>query len=91
MYIANHFLNVEIVPGIFVPDRLRVEETNSKASIEAETQTCRDVHNGRPPNFILLDFVDKGDWSRVAKPQEGFAEKAGKAFCGLLGKIGINC
>jgi hypothetical protein len=91
MYIVNHFLDVEIAPGIKVPDRLRVPRTNSKQSIQKQTKICKDFYWGRLPNFVLLDFVDQGDWNQGGAGKGGFVAEAGKAACGLLSKIGINC
>ena len=88
MYIVNHFLDFEVAPGVKIPDRLRAPTTNSNADIEKHTRTCRDLHAGRSPDFVLLDFVDQGDWNRGGQPK---GDLVSDAACGLLGKIGIDC
>lgn len=96
MYIVNHFLNVEVAPGIKIPDRLRAGRTNSRADVAAQMERCRGVHGGRGPSFVLLDFVDVGDWHRDVKGEGnggggGFLEKATEAACGFLGSFGLGC
>jgi len=62
MYIVNHFLDVDIF-GVLVPDRLAADTTNAATgpgSIGAQAALCESLY-GRPPNFVLVDFTDKGD------------------------------
>ncbi|KAB5515266.1 PLC-like phosphodiesterase [Coniochaeta sp. 2T2.1] len=59
MYIVNHFLDVDVF-GIKIPDQINAPKTNSQASILAQSSLCYQTW-GRLPNFILLDWVDKGD------------------------------
>lgn len=92
MYIVNHFLDQEIAPGVKIPDRLRAPTTNSKKSIDKQTNICQGVYGGRAPNFVLLDFVDQGDWSDGGGTGKGSLATEGKGVaCGFLGKLGIDC
>jgi hypothetical protein len=91
MYIVNHFLDQEIAPGVKIPDRLRAPKTNSKDSIGKQNTLCEGLYGSRAPNFILLDFVDQGDWNKVAGGQESFGGKAKDGACSLLSKVGIKC
>ena len=84
MYIVNHFLDVQIAPNVQVPDRLRADDTNSKESIDAQTRICQGLHNGAKPNYVLLNFIDQGDWPRQGTANDGF-------ICDLLGGFGIGC
>ncbi|XDG04590.1 hypothetical protein ABKA04_004205 [Annulohypoxylon sp. FPYF3050] len=60
MFLANHNLNVEILPDVLIPDPLQAGDTNSIDSITSQTNIC--VQNyGRNPNVVLLDFVNVGD------------------------------
>jgi hypothetical protein len=83
IYIVNHFLDVEIAPGVLVADRLRAPETNSKRSIGAQTKACQDLHGGIVPNFVLLDYVDQEDWHAPERAKGGFIEEAGSTEYGL--------
>jgi len=58
MYIVNHFLAVDLF-GIKIPDQVRAPRTNSAANILAQTDLCESKW-GRVPNFVLLDWIDKG-------------------------------
>ena len=94
MYILNHFLNVEVAPGIKIPDRLRAGRTNSGADVAAQVERCKGVHGGRGASFVLLDFVDVGDWDRDVKGEGGeggFLEKAREAACGFWAVFGLGC
>jgi hypothetical protein len=91
MYIVNHFLDVEIPGGVKVPDRVRAFNTNSQADVGKQVGRCEGLYGGVAPNFVLLDFVDVGNWPESAKGNSGFLGKAGGAACGLFGKIGIDC
>ncbi|KAI1200841.1 PLC-like phosphodiesterase [Nemania serpens] len=59
LILANHNQNYEIF-GIDLPDLVNAGDTNSVASITAQTNTCRDQH-GRVPNVVLLDYVVIGE------------------------------
>lgn len=62
MYIVNHFLDVELVGGVLVPDRLAAPKTNAATgdgSIGSQADLCKTTYS-RQPNLILADFVDKG-------------------------------
>lgn len=98
MYIINHFLDREIAPGIKVPDRLRASRTNSKESIGRQVERCRALYGGDgTPNFVLMDFVEVGDWSGgggggvKGKGKGDVVGEAGSVACDLLRQIGIDC
>ncbi|KAL7623437.1 hypothetical protein AAE478_007119 [Parahypoxylon ruwenzoriense] len=55
MYLANHNLNVEILPGVLVPDPLHSAETNSIESITSQTDICMKNY-GRYPNVVLRRY-----------------------------------
>ncbi|KZT32318.1 PLC-like phosphodiesterase [Sistotremastrum suecicum HHB10207 ss-3] len=59
MYMINHYLDVKI-GTILIPDRLSAPKTNSQASILSEAYGCLQFSGGTAPNFVLVDWVDKG-------------------------------
>ncbi|KAI0468098.1 PLC-like phosphodiesterase [Xylaria cf. heliscus] len=59
LILANHNRNYEIL-GIDLPDLAHATDTNSVASITAQSNTCKQQH-GRVPNVVLLDYVRLGD------------------------------
>jgi len=69
MYMANHNLNVDIsFAGIslLVPNTLILDETNAAAdvygSLKRNTLGCTGMWN-RPPNFLLVDYHNVGDFN----------------------------
>ncbi|KAI1389420.1 PLC-like phosphodiesterase [Hypoxylon trugodes] len=71
MFLANHNLNIEILPDVLIPDPLDAADTNSIASITSQTDIC--VKNyGRNPNVVLLDFVSEGDTIKAQDQLNGF-------------------
>lgn len=61
MYIINHFLDVDVF-GVLIPDRVNAARTNAVSgygSIGAHSDKCLSIY-GRPPNAVLVDFVDQG-------------------------------
>jgi hypothetical protein len=57
MYLINHFLDVQITAGVFVPATSSLNQTNAatgSGSVGTQVSTCQ-VDHGRPPNFILVD------------------------------------
>ncbi|KAK8071160.1 PLC-like phosphodiesterase [Apiospora hydei] len=60
MYIVNHFLDIEIFPGVLIPNLADAGTTNSMTSILAQTDLCYGQYK-RTPNVVLLDFVSIGD------------------------------
>ncbi|KAF9255725.1 PLC-like phosphodiesterase [Marasmius fiardii PR-910] len=76
MFIINHSLNVNILPGIgdgvIVSDPVRAEETNGIKSITDNVEGCKQFSAGRKPNFILIDFVEKGEAFKAADILNGF-------------------
>lgn len=62
MYIVNHFLDIDLF-GILIPDHPDAATTNAATgtgSIGSQVSLC-ESKCGRPPNFVLLDFVNTGD------------------------------
>ncbi|KAH8828100.1 PLC-like phosphodiesterase [Flagelloscypha sp. PMI_526] len=69
MYMLNHNLNTEVIDigdGILVPDFLDIDKTNSLDSILGRCQ------RNSKPNFVMLDFVNKGDGVKVVDQLNGF-------------------
>jgi hypothetical protein len=65
MMIVNHFLDVEILPGVLVPDDALDTRTNAPTgagSIGAQADLCKQTW-GRKPNLILLDRFNRGEYS----------------------------
>ncbi|KAI8962681.1 PLC-like phosphodiesterase [Daldinia sp. FL1419] len=60
MFLANHNLNVEILPDVLIPNLVEAHNTNSVESITEQTDNCKSSY-GRVPNVVLLDFVSQGD------------------------------
>jgi hypothetical protein len=85
MYLTNHVLDVDVLPGtifgitlptggdVLISDPLAASTTNSDQSILAEVNDCSKFADGRAPNFILLDFVNSGDPFKVADKLNGFS------------------
>jgi len=69
LYLANHNLNVDISLGgsdILIPNFLTLAEVNSvngTSGLGTMAQTCKTMYAGRPPNFLLVDFYDYGNYS----------------------------
>ena len=62
MMIVNHFLDLDIL-GIYIPDNAADTTTNAATgtgSIGAQAELCEQTWN-RKPNFILVDYFDKGE------------------------------
>lgn len=53
MYIVNHFLDIEIFPGVLIPNLAESGTTNSVASILAQTDLCYNTYK-RTPNVVLV-------------------------------------
>ncbi|KAI4864307.1 PLC-like phosphodiesterase [Hypoxylon rubiginosum] len=70
MFLANHNLNIEILPDVLIPAPLEASDTNSIASITAQTDICMQNY-GRYPNVVLLDFVSQGDTIAVQTQLNG--------------------
>lgn len=56
LILANHNRNYEVL-GIDLPDLVHAGDTNSVASITAQTNTCKGLY-GRVPNVVLVSFPD---------------------------------
>ncbi|KAF4573138.1 Phosphoinositide phospholipase C domain-containing protein [Pleurotus pulmonarius] len=62
MFLINHFLNKLVAGSIPAPDPDNANVTNAATgagSLGAHVDTCRTVQ-GRPPNFLLVDFYEFG-------------------------------
>lgn len=59
LILANHNRNNEVI-GIDLPDLPNAGDTNSIASITAQTDNCNGLY-GRVPNVVLLDYVSIGE------------------------------
>lgn len=55
MFLANHNLNIEILPDVLIPAPLEASDTNSIASITAQTDICMQNY-GRYPNVVLVSI-----------------------------------
>ncbi|KAF1813392.1 PLC-like phosphodiesterase [Eremomyces bilateralis CBS 781.70] len=63
MYIVNHFLNVELLPGLKVPDRMKAPQTNAaegNGGVLKQVGICQ-TNWERRPNVVLLDYVEFAD------------------------------
>lgn len=64
MSIINHFLDTNLLgTGILIPDDAADYTTNAatgNGSIGAQCDLCTSIY-GRVPNFVLVDFFDRGD------------------------------
>ncbi|KAF7421098.1 hypothetical protein PC9H_011618 [Pleurotus ostreatus] len=75
MYLINHSLNVNIIPigeGVIISDPFEASTTNSVTSIQANVDLCAPLAGDRAPNFILLDFVNRGEGLRAVDLLNGF-------------------
>jgi len=70
MYMANHNLNVDVqvlgIQGLLIPASTLLNETNGVegyGSAGVMTQNCSADWDGRPPNFILVDFYNIGSFN----------------------------
>ncbi|EPQ50098.1 PLC-like phosphodiesterase, partial [Gloeophyllum trabeum ATCC 11539] len=74
LYMINHSLNKNVLDtGIIVSDPADAPTTNGVPSILANAYGCTQFADGRAPNFLLLDFVDKGEPFKAADILNGFA------------------
>ncbi|KAJ5287070.1 PLC-like phosphodiesterase [Penicillium angulare] len=68
MYMANHNLNLEVIfdsVDILIPDSAQINVTNAVSgygSLGVMANNCR-AEWDRPPNFLLVDYYDKGDFA----------------------------
>ncbi|PVH93425.1 PLC-like phosphodiesterase [Periconia macrospinosa] len=66
MYMANHNLNTEVAIGgtrILVPNVAHLAQTNGEegeGSLGQMVKGCEDMWDGRPPNFLLVDYYNYG-------------------------------
>jgi len=69
MYMANHNLNVDIqIAGlnIDIPASTELNETNAVTGYGSAgnmSESCQAMWDGRPPNFILVDFYNIGSFN----------------------------
>lgn len=68
MYVMNHFLYGTLTLGttvIEIPQKGTSNVTNSDSSLLKQAQTCTQTF-GRQPNFLEIDFFNKGDALKIA-------------------------
>ncbi|OBZ83898.1 hypothetical protein A0J61_08046 [Choanephora cucurbitarum] len=68
MYVMNHFLYGTLKLGalqIEIPQKGTANVTNSKSSLLSQAQNCQKTF-GRQPNFLEIDFYNKGDSLEIA-------------------------
>ncbi|KAI8368744.1 PLC-like phosphodiesterase [Blakeslea trispora] len=68
MYVVNHFLYGTLTLGslqIEIPQKGTANVTNSKSSLLVHAQNCQKTF-GRQPNFLEIDFYNKGDSLEIA-------------------------
>ena len=73
MYIVNHYLDTEVL-GMYVPNRRDARRTNAAkgvGSIEAQVELCAQVHGGKKPTAVLVDYFDKGEGLAVVERLNG--------------------
>ncbi|CAN8098532.1 unnamed protein product [Discula destructiva] len=63
MYLVNHFLDWSLF-GVDIPDEADASTTNGVESMMAQVNECNALY-GRYPSFILLDWIDVGDFLQV--------------------------
>ena len=69
MYMANHNLNVDInLAGlsIDIPATTLLNETNAVTGYGSAgnmSESCQNMWNGRPPNFLLVDYYNIGSYN----------------------------
>ncbi|KDQ53667.1 hypothetical protein JAAARDRAFT_420469 [Jaapia argillacea MUCL 33604] len=73
MYMINHSLNFNLFDaGLIISDPEQASTTNGVKSILANAYGCSHFADGRAPNFVLLDFVNKGQPFAAADILNGF-------------------
>jgi hypothetical protein len=68
MYVMNHFLYGTLTLGttvIEIPQKGTANVTNSDTSLLNQATTCTSTF-GRQPNFLEIDFFNKGDALKIA-------------------------
>ena len=73
MYIVNHFLDTSVV-GMEVPDRRDAGRTNmkeGKGSVGEQVGRCMEMHEGRKPKAVLVDYFEKGQVFEVQDELNG--------------------
>lgn len=68
MYVMNHFLYGNITIGkttIQIPQQGSANVTNSDSSLLVQADECKQTF-GRQPNFLEVDFYNKGDTLQIA-------------------------
>ncbi|KDQ50037.1 hypothetical protein JAAARDRAFT_142579, partial [Jaapia argillacea MUCL 33604] len=72
MYMINHYLDTNVL-GVPIPDGPDAPTTNGVKSILTNAYGCAPLAGGRAPNFVLLDWVDKGQPIAAANTLNGVA------------------
>ncbi|CAI6338239.1 unnamed protein product [Periconia digitata] len=66
LYMANHNLNTQVTiagMNILIPNVAQLRETNGEegnGSLGKMVKDCEDMWDGRPPNFLLVDYYNYG-------------------------------
>jgi len=77
LYLANHNLNVAISLGgsdILIPNFADLEITNSvngTSGLGTMADRCKTMYAGRPPNFLLVDYYDLGNYTVGSEVKNG--------------------
>ncbi|KIY64916.1 PLC-like phosphodiesterase, partial [Cylindrobasidium torrendii FP15055 ss-10] len=74
MNMINHNLNKKVLGSddILVPDYGDIETTNSVDSILADNNGCKGLAGNVNANFVMLDFVNKGEGLKAVDQLNGF-------------------
>lgn len=64
LYLVNHWLQKEILPGISVPDKSLAPQANKRSVISKRVQDCSH-DNSHFVNFLGVDFYEIGDAKAV--------------------------
>lgn len=77
MLIVNHFLDVELLPGVLVPDLVRADKTNSVSSILAQSDLCYGNFQ-RMPNVVLVSPWSPFSWLSLLGAVSDVGESSGR-------------
>lgn len=64
LYLVNHWLQKEVLPGVTVPDKSLAPQANSRAVVGKRVQDCA-AANSHFINFLGVDFYEIGDAKAV--------------------------
>ncbi|KAG5979223.1 hypothetical protein E4U55_005409 [Claviceps digitariae] len=82
MSLVNHFKYQSIVAGLEIPDLSTIDTVNSAATstpgnLGAHLQQCKAQWN-RAPNFVLVDFWNRGDVMTALDAMNGVTDATGR-------------